>query len=147
MDSRGQGNPQTTAERVFAEGRLGASFFCSRGHGDRSNLQLIFPTLAFQLVQMYPAFRSSLITVLQSNPDVVRESLQDQMHRFLVEPLKSTDISTVIVIDSLDERGDEEPESAVLLVLEGFVSEIPGVKFFITGRPETHIVAGFREIN
>ncbi|KAF9790951.1 hypothetical protein BJ322DRAFT_418044 [Thelephora terrestris] len=42
---------QTVAERIFADGRLGASFFCSRSFEDRSNLKLIFPTLAFQLAQ------------------------------------------------------------------------------------------------
>ena len=77
---------QTLAERVFASGRLGASFFCSRGFEDRSNLQFIFPTLAFQLAQKYPGFRSSLIPLLRSNPDVVHESLQNQMQKFLVDP-------------------------------------------------------------
>jgi len=66
------------------------------------------------------------------------------MHKFLVEPLKSTDISAAIVAGALDESKEEEPESAVLLVLGKFVSEIPGVKFFITSRPETYTVAGFR---
>jgi hypothetical protein len=135
---------QTIAGRVFADGRLGASFFCSRGIEDRSNLQLIFPTLAFQLAQKYPTFRSSLIPLLQSNPDVVHESLQDQMQKFLVEPLRSADISTVIVIDALDECRDEDPESAILLVLGQSVRDIPRVKFFITSRPETHITTGFR---
>jgi len=135
---------QTVAERAFADGRLGASFFCSRGVEDRSNLQLIFPTLAFQLAQKYPGFRSSLIPILQSNPDVAHESLQDQMQKFLVEPLRSADISTVIVIDALDECKDEDPESAILLVLGQSVSKIPRVKFFTTSRPETHIMAGFR---
>jgi len=37
---------QTIAERVFADGQLGASFFCSRDFEDRSNLHFIFPTLA-----------------------------------------------------------------------------------------------------
>jgi len=135
---------QTTAERVFAGGRLGASFFCSRGIEDRSNLQLIFPTLAFQLAQKYPAFRSSLIPLLQSNPDVFHESLQDQMQKLLVKPFRSTSVSTVIVIDALDECRDEDPESAILLVLGKSVRDIPGVKFFITSRPETHIMTGFR---
>ena len=45
---------QTIAERLFAEGLLGASFFCSRDFEDRSNLQLIFPTIAFQLARKYP---------------------------------------------------------------------------------------------
>ena len=135
---------QTVSERLFADGRLGASFFCSRGFEDRSNLQLIFPTLAFQLAQKYPAFRSSLIPLLQSNPDVVHESLQDQMQKFLVDPLCSADISTVIVIDALDECKDEHSESAILFVLGRLVPEIPKVKFFITSRPEMHIATGFR---
>ena len=40
---------QTFAETTFADGKLGASFFCSRDFADRSNLHMIFPTLAFQL--------------------------------------------------------------------------------------------------
>lgn len=107
---------QTTAERMFADGFLGASFFCSRSFEDRSNLKLIFPTLAYQLAQKYPSFRSSLIPLLRSNPDVVHESLRDQMQKFLLDPLQSADISTVIVIDALHwhERKDEDPESAIL---------------------------------
>ena len=40
---------QTFAEITFADGDLEASFFCSRDFEDRSNIQGIFPTLAFQL--------------------------------------------------------------------------------------------------
>ena len=136
---------QTVSERMFANGHLGASFFCSRGLEDHSDLRLIFPTLAFQLAQKYPGFRSSLIPLLDSNPDIVHESLQEQVQKLLINPLQSTRISTVIVIDALDECKDEEPESAVLLVLGKSVSKIPGVKFFITSRPEVNIVLGFRQ--
>jgi len=135
---------QTISERMFADGQLGASFFCSRGFEDRNNLQFIFPTLAFQLAHKYPDFRSSLIPILQSNPDILHESLQDQMQKFLVDPLQSAGIQTVIVIDALDECKDEDPESAVLLVLGQLAPKIPGVKFFITSRPEVHISSGFR---
>ena len=135
---------QTISERLFADGRLGASFFCSSGSDDRSNLRLIFPTLAFQLSQRYPKFRSSLIPLLQSNPDITYQSLQDQMEKFLVEPLRSADISTVIVVDALDECKDEDPESAILPVLGKSILDIPRVKVFITGRPDPHIITGFR---
>ena len=47
---------QTFAEVTFAEGKLGASFFCSRDFEDKSNLQAIFPTLAFQLAYQYTLF-------------------------------------------------------------------------------------------
>ena len=40
---------QTFAEMSFADGKLGASFFCSRDFEDRSDLQMIFPTLAFAI--------------------------------------------------------------------------------------------------
>ena len=135
---------KSIAERMFADGCLGASFFCSRDFEDRSNLNLIFPTLAFQLAQKYSEFRSSLIRLLQSDPDITYESLQSQMQKLLVGPLQYAGISTVIVIDALDECKDEGDQSAILVALAELVSEIPGVKFFITGRPETHIVGGVR---
>jgi len=135
---------QTTAERLFAEGLLGASFFCSRDFQDRNDLRFIFPTLAFQLAHKYPTFRAHLVSLLQSNPDVVEESLYNQMERLIVEPLQSPDISTVIVIDALDECKDSEPSSAILSVLGRLVEQIPGVKFFVTGRPEPRIKTGFR---
>jgi len=130
---------QTVSERAFADGVLGASFFCSRDFGDRSDLSFIFPTLAFQLAHKYPKFRSVLVPLLQSNPDVVHESLYSQMGKLIAEPLKSAGVSTVVVIDALDECKDEEPSSAILSVLGRFVEQIPRVKFFITGRPEPRI--------
>ena len=62
----------------------------------------------------------------------------------LVGPLKAANISTLIVIDALDECKDEEPSSAILSVLSRYVDRIPHVKFFITGRPEPRIRSGFR---
>ena len=135
---------KTIAERIFADGQLGASFFCSRDFEDRSNLQLIFPTIAVQLARKYTEFRSVFIPVVQSDPGVTRESLYNQMDKLIVQPLRASRISTVIVIDALDECKDEEPASAILSVLGGFLSEIPGVKFFLTGRPEPRIREGFR---
>ena len=135
---------QTVSEWCFADGLLGASFFCSRKFKDRSDLHVVFPTLAFQLAHKYPAFRSILVPLLQSNPDVVHESLYNQMEKLIVEPLKSVDASMVIVIDALDECKDEEPSSAILYVFDLLVEQIPRVKFFITTRPEPWIKNGFR---
>jgi len=135
---------QTISERVFADGLLGAAFFCSRDFKDRSNLHFVFPTLAFQLAHKYPAFRSILVPLLQLNPDVAYESLYKQMEKLIVGPLRSAGISTVIVIDALDECKDEESSSAILSVLGRLVNQIPRVKFLITGRPEPRIKTGFR---
>ena len=128
---------------MFADGQLGASFFCSRDFEARSDLQLIFPTLAVQLARKYTEFQSTFVPLVESNPGVVYESLYNQMDKLIVEPLVESNISTVIVIDALDECKDQEPASAILSVLGRFVSKIPKVKFFVTGRPEPQIREGF----
>ena len=135
---------QTFAETCFADGKLGASFFCSRGFEDRSNLKAIFPTLAFQLAYRYLPFREQLLRVLRANPSVAQESLCSQMEKIIVGPLKASQIQTLIIIDALDECKDEEPASALLSILSRYVDKIPNVKFFITGRPEAQIRSGFR---
>ena len=135
---------QTFAEITFADGNLGASFFCSRDSDNRSDLRAIFPTLAFQLAYQYPRFREELLKLLRTKPGIGRQSLHLQMEKLIVGPLKATQIPTLIIIDALDECKDENPESAILFVLSKNVDQIPGVKFFLTGRPEAHIRSGFR---
>ena len=134
---------KTIAERLFADGQLGASFFCSRDFEDRRNLYFIFPTLAIQLARRYIEIRSILVPLIRSDQDIVNESLYDQMRKLIVQPLNESGVSTVIVIDALDECEDDEPASAILTVLGRLVSDIPKVKFFLTGRPESRISQGF----
>jgi len=133
---------QTFAERMFADGMLGASFFCSRDFADQSSLHAIFPTLAL-LAYHYPLFHNKLLQVLKAHPDVGHQSLCSQMEKLIVGPLKALHIPTVIIIDALDECKDDEPASAILSVLSCYVDEIPNAKFFITGRPEPQIRSGF----
>ena len=135
---------QTFAEMCFADGKLGASFFCSRDFDDRRNLRSIFPTLAFQIAHQDGDFRRELLGVLRTRPDVGRETLCSQMEKIIVGPFRATNHHTLIVIDALDECQDKEPSSAFLSVLSRYVDKIPHVKFFITGRPEPRIRSGFR---
>jgi hypothetical protein len=135
---------QTVAERLFADGTLGASFFCSRDFEDRSNFQLIFPTLAVQLARNYTEFRSVFVPLAQSNPRIGHESLFNQMSQLIAGPLQKSGTSTVIVIDALDECKDEDTPSAILSLLGRLVAEVSTVKFFLTGRPVPRIQTGFR---
>jgi hypothetical protein len=135
---------QTFSGMVAKSGILGASFFCSRDYLDRKELKNIFPTLAYQLACRYPMFRSQILQVIKRDPSVARNSLISQLKDLIVDPLSSTDISCVIVVDALDECVDDQPASAILSVLGRFVKQLPSVKFFITGRPEPRIRTGFR---
>ena len=135
---------QTFAEMVANDGTLGASFFCSRDYLDRKELKNIFPTLAYQLACRYPAFRSEIIRAIKRDPSVARNSLISQLEKLITDPLSSTNISCVIIVEALDECVDDQPASAILSVLGRFVKKLPSVKFFITGRPEPRIRTGFR---
>ena len=134
---------QTFAEMSFADGKLGASFFCLRDFNDRSNLRTIFPTLAYQLAHRYTPFQEELLPVLIASPSIGRESLCSQMEKLVVGPSKTIHIPTLIIIDALDECKDEEPASAILSILSRYVDQIPNIKFFITGQPEPRIRSGF----
>ena len=105
---------------------------------------MIFPTLAVQLARKYGKFRSNFVQLMRSDPEVAHESLCNQMDKLIVRPLRKSAISTVIIIDALDECKDEEPASAILSVLGRFASEMPNVKLLLTGRPEPRIQTGFR---
>jgi len=113
---------QTLAERLFAGDQLGASFFCSRDFEERSNLHFIFPTLAVQLARRHTEFRSTFVPLAQSDPGIAYQSLYNQMNKLIVQPLVRSAISTVIIIDALDECKDDEPASAILSVVGQFVS-------------------------
>lgn len=139
---------QTVAERCFANGALGASFFCSvdltlKNHDDPST---IFPTLAFQLAHKYSNVRSTLIPHLQYNSDVAHESIETQAEKLIIQPLQSANVPMVIVIDALDECKDKVLSSKVLLALERIVQQVQKVKFFITSRPEPPIKRDFRHL-
>jgi hypothetical protein len=138
---------QSFAEFLFSIGMLGASFFCSRNSSAKGDLTMIIPTIAYQLARANnpnaPAFRNALLHALQENPDLPFSSLQNQLDRLIVQPVEESKMSTVVVIDALDECRDDSTTSTLLGFLAQNISRIQTVKFFITSRPEQHIRSGF----
>ncbi|KAI0743253.1 hypothetical protein BC629DRAFT_1599649 [Irpex lacteus] len=143
---------QSLAERLFAQGQLGASFFCSRNSQETSDLRAIFRTIAFQLARtangQSETYRKSLLEAMstQANPDVATYSLNEQLKYLILEPATQSGINTVVIIDALDECIDDKSTSAILNLLSQHAARLPHlkVKFFITSRPESHIRAAFR---
>jgi hypothetical protein len=139
---------QTYAVELADEYRLGASFFCSRDSSSRSDLKMIFITLAFQLARGKDAassiYRTTLLRALKDHPNVGSLSLRNQLEYLIVEPAMESGLATVVVIDALDECNDKNPTSTILDLLASHIHRIPKVKFFITSRPEPHIREGFR---
>jgi len=135
---------QTFAEHSAANGNLGASFFCSRDFPERRNLRLIFLTLAYDLAYWSAIFKTALVPILRSNPNVQYDSLPVQLEKLIVRPFQQTGLLATIVVDALDECEETEPVSEFLSALAQHVDKIRMVKFFITGRPEDRIRSGFK---
>ena len=99
----------TVVERLFVDGPLAASFSHLRDSEDRNNLRFAFPTLAVQLAPKYTELRSIAVPTIRSNPGVPYRHLCKQVDELIAQPLATKSvISTVIVIDTLDECKDEE---------------------------------------
>ena len=98
---------QSFAELLRIEGLLGASFFCSRDSLPRRNLKSVMPVIAFQLATgSNPAsarFRECTVNTLMIKPKIASLSLQNQFEQLLIRPVNESQMTTVIVIDALDE--------------------------------------------
>ena len=108
---------------------------------------MIIPTIAYQLAissnPAAPAFRDALLRMLKTYPDLPSSSLQNQLDRMIVQPIEESKMSTVVIIDALDECEDPKTTSTLLWFLSRNIARIPTVRFFITSRPELRIRSGF----
>ena len=136
----------SVAERCLAEGVLGASFFCSRSDTDCSNPSMIFTTIAYQLGLFYPPYRDCVAEILQRDPLLVYSSVTRQFEELIVRPLsllRDHFPPCVVVIDALDECREEHITSAGLSTLLKDAEALYPIRFFVTSRPEEHIITTF----
>lgn len=144
---------RTVAAHFADEGRLGASFFFSRGRGDLRNAAKLFPTISAQLAGYLPTLRPAVSEAVAKHYSTSEPSLSDQWKYLVLEPLLSLKavsniLPPVIVIDALDEcegRGDIQLILKLLAMLKRITSI--RVRVFLTSRPETPTLLGFRNIS
>ncbi|KAL6694031.1 hypothetical protein J3F84DRAFT_400496 [Trichoderma pleuroticola] len=153
MAGTGKSTISRTIAQSFANKKiLGASFFFKRGGGDRSGTHFLITTIAAQLVRRIPSIASQIREVLDLEPQIHDKPLSDQFQKLILDPLKNSpgcwSSSLLIVVDALDECGNEEN----MRTLVGIFSKAqqrnnPRVKIFLTSRPELPIRLGFEEIS
>ncbi|TFY56136.1 hypothetical protein EVJ58_g7826 [Rhodofomes roseus] len=141
---------KTLCASLHHAGRLGASFFCSRGNVKQRDVRSIFPTLAYLLSLYSPSFAAEVRKVLLENPIAASADIEGQFRVLIAMPAKvaftTADAAPVIVIDAIDElewpHDDDGPTPQRLLDI--IVDHAPQLhfKFFITSRPED----GLREM-
>lgn len=149
MAGTGKSTISRTVAKSFAnDGILGASFFFKRGEGDRGKANLFFPTIASQLVRKIPALEAFVREAINNNPDVARKALRDQFEKLILQPLDRIDHAiAVIVVDALDEcDGDNDVKVIISLLSQAKELRPPGLRIFITSRPELPIRLGFKNV-
>jgi len=133
----------TLCEWLEGNARLGGNYFCSRISSSCRDVNNIVPTLAYQLAQYSPAFRSKLCKVLETKPQSSKLDVRSQFKNLLQEPMQMVEAAmpenVVVVIDALDECDDGDAFQLFLETLLKLAANLP-IKFFLTSRPEPVIL-------
>jgi NACHT domain len=144
---------RTVARRYYDLGRLGASFFFSRGGGDLSHAGKFFTSIAAQLANKSPALKGYIREVIAEHKDIADQALRDQWKQLVFRPLSMLMADEplpplVLVVDALDECEHEDDVRAILLLLAE-ARCLGGIRLrvLVTSRPETPIRLGFRDIS
>ncbi|KAF8430253.1 vegetative incompatibility protein HET-E-1 [Tirmania nivea] len=141
---------RTVATELASKKRLAASFFFSRGRGDISHAGKLITTIAAQLAHSLPILRSSISDAINKNLDIFQQGLRQQWKHLILDPLRNApaqSIQLVVVIDALDEC-DSMNDIQLILQLFAEAKDLQTIRLriFVTSRPETPILLGFRKL-
>ncbi|KAG9083900.1 hypothetical protein FRC07_013793 [Ceratobasidium sp. 392] len=99
-------------ERLEKDNKLAASFFCSRQLPECRDVNLIVPSIVYQLSRLFPPFRRTISTALESNPDVYNQPILEQFDQLLIHPMSQVKdklpSGLAVVVDALDECDHEK---------------------------------------
>ncbi|RPB19119.1 hypothetical protein L211DRAFT_744915, partial [Terfezia boudieri ATCC MYA-4762] len=141
---------RTVAWDLAEKKRLAASFFFSRGRGDISHAGQFFTTIAAQLARSLPALRPLISKAIEENFDILKQGLSEQWKHLILNPLKNApaqSIQLVVVIDALDECDNYDDIRLILkLLAQAKCLQTIRLRVFVTSRPETPILLGFRNL-
>ncbi|KAF3918216.1 hypothetical protein ABW20_dc0108198 [Dactylellina cionopaga] len=135
---------------------LGASFFFSRGDGDRGRAVKFITTIASQLASRIPSFEQHLHEVVDQlgSTNIPDLDFRSQWSKLVITPLSESKFAggskqvVVLVIDALDECGKEDDSQLIVELLQSSASMLQSVELrtFITSRPEGYINRAFNII-
>jgi hypothetical protein len=139
---------QTVAEGCSEGKELVATFFFSRGKPGRDTAAKLWATLAFQMSLCIPPLREGVGMAMIDNPSIFHKSLDVQLQKLLIEPLRSLDIPPrspfLVVVDGLDECKGDSDQCHILSSISTIINthNLP-FRFLIASRPEPHIRRAF----
>ncbi|RDX41060.1 hypothetical protein OH76DRAFT_1475953 [Lentinus brumalis] len=135
------------AKRLQGRGRLGASFFFTRGVQELNSPRKVFSTIASQLARSQPALRGLIIDAAREHLKTAPlQQLEREFKDLIDRPLNALSSShppIFVVVDALDECTEEGPElvpSLLQLLLSAAAKPGWPLRVFLTSRPEPHYI-------
>ncbi|KAJ8080517.1 hypothetical protein PM082_017350 [Marasmius tenuissimus] len=149
-----------TVAQACEEDGLGASFFFFRSDPKRNNTDFLMPTIALDLLTKFPSLRTFIERQISQSPMILEAHLEDQFRKLVVEPSLQMGrlgldpesvqkLPILVIIDGLDECGDEDTQQHILSVIQSSYQQPPStwppLKFLICSRPEAWIRETFEK--
>ena len=140
---------QTIAYHFDKTDELDAFFFCSRDDANCSNINTIFPTIAYHLCSLHPVLQERVSEAMRKDADLQSAFVSMQLEKLIVERLEALMRNQsfrpyLVVIDALDESKEENTTSSILSALSAFPDRLDPLRFMITSWPVIHVQRGFR---
>jgi hypothetical protein len=131
----------------------GAFVFFDRSDPVNSDPSRVIPTIAYHLAQFSPLFAQKLDEQIRSQRDILRSPLYAQFQSLLEEPSKAVAAfpnhpPIIIIIDALDECGNEKSRKGLLEFLSGHIQKLPALfRILVASRDEKDIRSAFLRRN
>ena len=142
---------RTIAEHFDEQKRLGSSFFFDRLDDAKNRTNNVFSTVARDIADLDLQIRKNLWGVIKDNRSLRKsQSPREQFKRLILDPTKGLNTigPIVVVIDAVDECGNEESRKEVLDVLATQIQHLPkNFRFLLTARPDTDIMHTLGSLN
>ena len=153
-----------TVARAFAGKGLVSSFFFFRSDPKRNNPSALMLTISHGLLMNMPFVKSFINQRISDRPTILEAQMEDQFHELVVKPSlrwkwcrellatlsgesSSSKDPRLIIIDGLDECGDEDTQRRILLTIRSAYegTHRSPLRFLICSRPEAWIQEAFQE--
>ncbi|KAG9121933.1 hypothetical protein FRC07_001890 [Ceratobasidium sp. 392] len=129
---------------------LAASFFCKRDDPQLRDPQRALTTIIHGLAVHHKAYADALVARIEEDSSLCTSPIQMQFERLVRDALGSPTVAppascSVIVVDALDECGDEETRRPLLGYLLKISQLVSWLKIMVTSRPYKDIEELFRQ--
>ncbi|KAK1215682.1 hypothetical protein PQX77_021687 [Marasmius sp. AFHP31] len=148
----------TVAQDCENEGLLASSYFFFRSDPKRNNPSTLMPCIAHDLASTMPLLRTDIEQRISNDPRILEATLEVQFRELIFGPACSLRDSfierpgspamcNVVVIDGLDECGDEDDQLRILSIIQSAYQQAPHLplRFLICSRPESWLQEAFAD--